>query len=278
MQCFVFLLLLLAAVADAAWGEEIRLEACDVLPVVEVSVSGMKFLFLVDTAATSFLNVKSFAQGAALRVPVTSWSGTVETNGQQITIGDLSVGEHHLRNLKLPAIDLSAIGHACGRRLDGIFGIDLLRQLGASVDLHEHTARLLVGSENEQMRVAEVDRQLVSCEEALNRTDESTFSDCLDPEVAVFTTAGGFYGRAAVMELFRQEYFQRHPPAPVSVTLRAHHVLGEAVWVEYDLRIAVAQRIVLQRGSALCRKTEGKWRAVLLSHSSPPLAPTGTGN
>lgn len=275
MRRFVFLLLLLTAMAGAARGEEIRLEACDVLPVVEVNVSGMRFLFLVDTAATSFLNVKSFAQGATSRVPVTSWSGTVETSGQQITIGDLSVGEHHWRNLKLPAIDLSAIGRACGRRLDGIFGIDLLRQLGASVDLHEPMARLLVGSENEQKRVAEVDQQLVTCEESLNRADESAFSDCLDPEVILFTTAGGFYGRAAVMEFFRQEYFRRRPPAPVSLALRAHHVLGDAVWVEYDLHIAGEQRVALQRGSALCRKVDGKWRALLLTHSSPLLVSTG---
>ena len=64
MQRFIFLLLLLTTMADAARGEEIRLEACDVLPVVEVSVSGIKFLFLVDTAATSFLNTSHL-----LRVP-----------------------------------------------------------------------------------------------------------------------------------------------------------------------------------------------------------------
>jgi hypothetical protein len=149
MRRLVILLVLLEVLAGVIDAEEIPLETCDLLPVVEVRVSGVKFLFLVDTAATSFLNVKSFAHGATLRLPVTSWNGTVETGGQQVTVSDLSVGGHHFRNLKLPAIDLSAIGRACGRPLDGIFGIDLLRQLHAKVDLHEHGGRLLVDSKDE---------------------------------------------------------------------------------------------------------------------------------
>ena len=149
MRRLVILLVLLEVLAGVIDAEEIRLETCDVLPVVEVRVSGVKFLFLVDTAATSFLNVKSFPHGARLRLPVTSWDGTVETRAHQVTISDLSVGGHHFRNLKLPAIDLSAIGRACGRPLDGIFGIDLLRQLHAEVDLREHSGRLLVDSKDE---------------------------------------------------------------------------------------------------------------------------------
>jgi ketosteroid isomerase-like protein len=279
MKRFGFLLLFLLALAGVNQAQEIPLQACDGLPVVEVDISGTKFVFLVDTAATSFLNVKTFAQGAARRVPVTSWSGTTETSGQQVTIADLSVGEHHFRNLKLPAIDLSAIGRACGRQLDGIFGIDLLRQLGASVDLHEHTARLLVGSEQEQIRVAEFDKRVISCEEAFNRADESALSDCLDPKVVVFTAGRkDFYGREAAMELFREEFFHQQPPSQVSITLRTRQVLGEAIWVEYDLSIALAPRVVVRRGAALCQKADGEWRAVLLSPSSSPGASAGTGN
>src|SRR6202007_3325797 len=101
--------------------------SCDGLPVAEVSVSGAKLSFLLDTAATSILNAKSFAHGSVRKLSVTSWSGTLETKGQKITLDELVIGEHHLRNLTLSAIDLSAIGRACGRQLDGILGIDLLR-------------------------------------------------------------------------------------------------------------------------------------------------------
>ncbi|HET7873097.1 MAG TPA: aspartyl protease family protein, partial [Terriglobales bacterium] len=111
--------------ATAALAEDVPLETCDRLPVLEVNVSGRKALFLVDTAATSMLNLKSFTHGDARRISVTSWSGTVEAKAQAITLADLAVGEHHLKDLKLPALDLSSIGQACGRRIDGILGVDL---------------------------------------------------------------------------------------------------------------------------------------------------------
>jgi hypothetical protein len=266
----LLLLLLIGGLAIPTQAEEIPLETCDRLPVVQGSIAGMKFLLLVDTAASSMLNLKSFPHGDAQRISVTSWNGTAQTNAQEIIIADLAVGQHHFRNLKLPAVDLSAIGRACGRQIDGIFGIDLLAKLGATVDLKEPTARLLIDSETTEARVAELHKQLVACEQAFNRADESAFSDCLDPDLVLFTMAGDFYGRDAAMGYYRQRYFRQDPPAQLSITPRAHHPLGEAIWVEYDLRIAVAHQVIVARGTALCQKSEGKWRILHMNHSSPP--------
>lgn len=266
MARLLFLLFLAAAVAV---GEEIPLQDCDKLPVVQVSVAGRKFLFLVDTAATSMLNLSSFAHGDALNISVTSWSGTAVTRAQEVTVGELVLGEHHFRNLQLPAIDLSAIGRACGRTIDGVFGVDLLRQWGATVDLRNHMARLPSNAETADVQVAELHQQLLACEAAFNRADESTFADCLDPAIVLFATGGDFYGRSAAMRYYRQNYFEQHPPAQLAITPRAHHHLGDAIWVEYDLHIRVANREILARGSALCQKTD-KWRIVHMNHSSPP--------
>jgi len=266
-------LLLIAGLASCMQAEEIPLQTCDRLPVVESSIAGMKFLLLVDTAATSMLNLKSFPHGDAQRISVTSWNGTAKTNAQEIVVSDLVVGQHHFKNLKLPAIDLSAIGRACGRQIDGILGIDLLSKLGASVDLRKPTARLLVGNESTKAHVNELQEQLADCAHAFNRADESAFSDCLDPNIVLFTMGGDFYGRDAAMDYYRQQYFQQHPPAQVTITPRAHHPLGEVIWVEYDLRVTVAYQVIVARGTALCRKEEGKWRIVHMNHSSPPAEP-----
>jgi len=146
MSAFLLFLLLFTAV-DASSAEEIPLTTCDGLPVVQVSVSGMKFSFLLDTAATSILNAKSFAHGNLQRLSVTSWNGTSEIRGEKITLSELVIGDHHLRNLTLSAIDLSAVGRACGRQLDGVLGIDLLRRLSAVVDLKDGAApRLLLNA------------------------------------------------------------------------------------------------------------------------------------
>jgi len=265
-------LLLLALLLTATPGrsEEIQLETCDRLPVIQVRVSGTKFLFLVDTAATSMLNLKSFSHGDRRVVRVMSWSGTVETSGQEVILADFAVGQHHFKNLKLRAVDLSAIGRACGRVISGILGIDLLGRLNARLDLKDNAARLVMDSDNAQARIAEVHAQLVACEQAFNRADEDVFADCLDPQVVIFAAGGDFYGREAAMQYYRKRYFQADPRAQLSITPRAHHALGEAIWVEYDLRVTQGQQVILARGTALCQKESGKWRIVHMNHSNPP--------
>ena len=269
---FLLLSLCLALVSPIA-AEDIPLMTCDGLPVVQVGMADMKFLFLLDTAATSMLNLKSFASGEAQNIAVTSWSGTHETKGQKVTISDLLVGEHHLRNLTLSAVDLSAIGRACGHQIDGIMGIDVLRRLGAVVDLKSHVAQLPMDSDTAPSRVSELDERLAACAQAFNRADEKVFRDCLDPAVVVFTEIGDFYGREAAMKYYLHRCHDQHSRCELVITPRAHHLLGEAIWVEYELRVMAGQQTVVARGTALCRKTEGNWRILHLNSSPPPSDP-----
>jgi ketosteroid isomerase-like protein len=263
-----FVLVFLAAVRPAA-AEEIHLDSCDGLPVAQVTVAGAKFRFLVDTAATSMLNSKSFAHGDSRKVSVTSWTGTVETQSHEVALPDLVIGEHRLTGLHLPAVDLSAIGHACGKTIDGILGVDLLSRLGATVDLKNHTAELSPDPKTAEAIFAELHRQLTACEEAFNRADETVFAECLDPQVVAFTIGGDFYGRDATMAYHRKKYFQATPPAHLTMVPRAHHLIGDAVWVEYDMKIELEQQTIAVRGTALCRKSDGRWRIVHMNHSSP---------
>ena len=208
-----FFLLLLLASARFLAAEDIPLDTCDRLPVIEVTISGFSspFRFLVDTAATSMLNSKSFAHGDSRKVSVTSWSGTVETSSREVALSELIVGQHRIKGLRLPAVDLSAIGNACGKRIDGILGVDLLSRLGATVNLKNHTAQL-VPDRSAEATVAEVHQQMLTCEEAFNRAEEAAFAECLDPEIVTFTAGGDFYGRNAAMAYYRQRYFQADPP------------------------------------------------------------------
>ena len=204
------LLVVLMSLAESTSAQQIAIVTCDVLPVVEVQASGLKFHFLVDTAATSILNIKSFASGEAKTISVTSWSGTADAQAKQVTIDDLSLGDRHFHKLVLPSLDLSGIGRACGRQIDGILGIDLLRKLGAVVDLRDHTPRLHVDAETTQSHATKLNERIISCEGAFNRHDEAAISDCLDPDVVVFSEAGDFHGREPLMEFFRQRYLSRH--------------------------------------------------------------------
>jgi hypothetical protein len=266
---FLLLSLILASVL-AAHCEDVPLESCDRLPVVQVRISGIKFLFLVDTAATSALNLLSFGHGDPTRAAVSSWTGTTETKAQDVLVGDLAIGQHHLKNVHLMAVDLSAIGRACGRQIDGILGLDLLAKLGLTVDLKNHTARFPADSESLQARVTELENQLSACDSAFNRGDEATFAQCLDPQVVLFAVGGDFYGRDAAMQYYRERYFRHDPPARLDLTPRAHHLIGDAIWMEYDLRVTIGALVIQARGTALCTKTEGQWRILHMNHSSRP--------
>ena len=254
-------------------AEDIPLESCDRLPVVEVRVSGTKFLFLVDTAATSTLNLQSFGHGDPTRAAISSWTGTTEAKAQDVLVGDLAIGQHHLKNVHLMAVDLSAIGRSCGRRIDGILGLDLLAKLGLTVDLKNHTARFPMDADGVESRVTELEDQLSTCQAAFNRGDEAAFAPCLDPQVVVFAVSGDLYGRETAMQYYREHYFRHDPPARLELIPRAHHLIGDAIWMEYDLRVTVGDRVILARGTALCAKSQGRWRIVHMNHSNPPGAP-----
>jgi ketosteroid isomerase-like protein len=267
LRLFLALAFLLAPFS--AHAEDIPLQTCDRLPVVEVTVAATRYIFLVDTGATSMLNLKSFSHGDQRTVSVTSWNGTKDTPAQDVTLRDLIIGDHHLNGLKLPAVDLSQIGLACGRRIDGILGVDLLSRLGATVDIKNRIAHL-AEAQSADDRIAELHQRLGECEQAFNRADEAAFADCLAPSIVLFSSGGDYYGRDASMDYYRRQYFRHDPPAHLQSVARAHHALGDAIWVEYDLRITVGPKVIEARGTALCEKSGNKWRIVHMNHSVPP--------
>src|SRR5215472_11793886 len=144
-RCLFFVLCLLffrleARAQEAQQVSEIPIERCDSLPIVKVRIDGTDMRFLLDTAATSMLNLKSFSSGRSKEIHVTSWSGTAATSAREVFIPELLFGDHRLRDLQLPAIDLSPIGNACGGKIDGILGVDLMDKMGVTIDLKRRIA------------------------------------------------------------------------------------------------------------------------------------------
>src|SRR5713226_4653284 len=146
-MCFISLCLLAllhltpsVQAQETQQGSEIPIERCDILPIVKVRIDKIDMRFLLDTAATSLLNLKSFASGRSKEIQVSSWSGTAATSAREVSLPELVLGTHRLRDLKLPAIDLSPIGKACGGQIDGILGVDLLDNMGVTIDLKRQVA------------------------------------------------------------------------------------------------------------------------------------------
>jgi hypothetical protein len=257
-------------------AQELPLERCDALLVIDVQVAGLHKWFLVDTAATSMLNLESFAAGQSRDIRVTSWSGTLATSAKEVTLPDLTVGRTRLMELKLPAIDLSAIGKACGRKIDGILGIDLLGKLRASINLKEQTIHVATADEADGAEmVTAMQHEMHRCVEAFNTSDEEKFGDCLDPKIVLFSTDTELYGREQVVGYFRKRYFHQEPAAKLEILERAFHPIGEAVWYEYEFTIDSARGKLYGRGMAMCKKSEGRWRMASMHHSIAELESAG---
>jgi len=267
---FLCSLLLLGSVVlpEALPAQEIPLEHCDTLPVITVKIGDRPSLFLVDTAATSMLNLASFAEGSAKDIRVTSWTGTLATSAKEVAIEELAVGRTTLLKLKLPAIDLSAIGKACGKKIDGILGVDLLGKLGASIDLKQQTLHLTTTDEKRaEELVTAMQIEMHRCVEAFNSSDEQAFGDCLDPKIVLFSGEAELYGREQVTGYFREKYFRQKPAARLEIHESAFHPIGEAIWYEYEFTIESARGKLRGRGMAMCKKSEGRWRMATMHHS-----------
>ena len=267
----------LLAVASPAEAQEIPLKHCDKLPVIDVSVGGRSMLFLVDTAATSILNLQSFTTGNMRDIEVTSWAGTLATSAREVTLKEVVIGNTRLIDLQLPAVDISAVGKACGRKIDGILGVDLLGKLGATIDMKRQMVHVATASEERaDALAAEMQTGMHLCLKAFNESDEKTFAECLDPKIVLFSAEAEVYGREQAVGYFRDRYFHQKPAARLEIRESAFHAIGEAVWYEYEFTIESTRGLLRGRGLAMCKKSDGRWRMASIHHSVLKMEPMAT--
>ena len=253
-----------------AEGIEIPLQRCDRLPIVILKVDNLDKRFLIDTAATSLLNEKSFPRGHSRSVRVQSWNETTALNAREVLIGELSLGNRILLGVKLPAIDLNAIAKACGGEVDGILGVDLLEQLGITIDLKRSVARLGIAppSTSEASLIAEMDKAMHSCSEAFNNKDAEKLASCFDPDFVLSSPSGELRGRDEATNHFQQKYFGPTPDVHLSLTMSEQRAVGDVVWSLYDYKIESPSIHTAGRGMMLCRRSENRWH-ILSMHESP---------
>jgi ketosteroid isomerase-like protein len=259
-----------SAQTPASSATEIPLQRCDRLPVVTLQVNEADKRFLVDTAATSILNEKSFASGHSKQVRVQSWNQTTALSARVVSINELRLGSHLLRNVTLPALDLTALAKACGGPLDGVLGVDLLEQLGVTIDLQRSVARLGIAAptSSEVSVIADMEQAMHSCSEAFNDADAARLAACFDPEFIISSPAGELRGREQATNHFQQTYFNLTPRAHFSMTTKDQRAVGNVVWSLYDYTIESPSIHTTGRGMMLCRKSENHWY-ILSMHESP---------
>ena len=257
---------------DPPAANEILIERCDRLPVVRARIGKSEVRFLLDTGATTVLNLKSFASGQNREIQVTSWTGTAATSAREVSVKEMSIGNHHLRDLKLPAIDLSPIGNACGGPIDGILGVDLLDKMEVSIDLKRQVASLGADPVDPKTVYDEMEKSMGHCTTAFEQGKADEFEQCLDPEIVLYTPDGEFRGRKQVLEYMPNRYFKFAPRLHYSMKLQDVQSFGNALWYSYEYELDTPETHKPGHGMAMCRKTEGHWR-ILNMHNSASKVP-----
>jgi len=265
------LLSCMTATTSSAQGltasDEIPIERCDRLPMVKVRIGSSEMRFLVDTGATTTLNLKSFNTGLMKEIKVTSWSGTAATSAREVSIVDFSLGTHHLQNLKLPAIDLSPIGKACGGPVDGILGVDLLDKMAVTLDLKRQIASLGQSPADPKAIYANMEDSMHSCATAFQEGNAAVLAECFDPDIVFYTPDGEFVGREKVLEYLRERFFRYAPDLCYRMTPHQIQMYGDALWYSYDYSIEAPKLTLSGHGFAMCRRNGTRWRMLNLHNS-----------
>lgn len=256
-----------ASAQDNSAKDEIPIERCDRLPVVKVHVVGKEMHFLVDTAASTMLNIRSFSGGTSKEIHIASWTGTAATSAREVSLPELTLGKHTLRDLKLPAIDLSPIGAACRGSIDGILGMDLLDKMGVTLDLKHRIASMPADAEDVRATYEAMENSMEPCMIAFNQGDAAEFAKCLDPEVVMYTPHGEFNGRRAVIDYMQERFFRYAPNAHYYTKLRNAQMFGDALWYSYDYTLDTPVERRSGHGMSMCHKRDGRW-LILNMHNS----------
>jgi hypothetical protein len=247
--------------------DEVALETCDRLPMVKLKADGAEMYFLLDSAATSFANVKSFSSVKSKKVRISSWMGTNVTDSGEVRIAQLTISNHTLTDVRLPAVDLSAIGKACGHSIDGIFGVELIQQMGLTIDL-QHQVGLLQGTVlDAKASYTEMEKQMQECDTAFKSGRPVELAECFDWDVVLFTSGGEFRGRKQVMDYLQQRYLRFAPNVDYKMEMHDVRLFGDALWYSYDYSIDTPQEHPRGHGMAMCRRTDGRWRIVNMQDS-----------
>ena len=252
--------------AEAA-PDEIPIEKCDVLPVVRVTIDGTQMRFLLDTGATTILNLGSFTTGRSREVQVTSWSGTAATSAREVRLPELILGNHTLRELKLPAIDLTPIGKACGSRIDGILGVELLDKMGVTIDLQHQVASLRRDPPDAHVLYAEMESAMHHCAEAFEKGHAEELEACFDPEIVLYTPDGEYHGRKEAVSYLQKRYMKYAPDLCYKMRLQDVKSFGDALWYSYEYEIDSPQERVIGHGMSMCRRVQGHWLVLNLHNS-----------
>jgi len=277
MRLLLALLVVLSSMGVAQSHDdaiEVKLEPCDRLFVVPVVIDGKAHTFLLDTGATSILDLKTFkARGSDKAVDLTAWGGRKNVGGRMIPVDSLKFAGRELRGLLLSAIDLSAMDSACGRKIEGVLGADVLERLGALIDMNARVAKTAVRPvelfESEK-------REFLDCAESFNRGDPAHMIKHMDTDVVWFTPFDEVRGRDKVLQFLHDDFWSKGAQLTLTrLEPRDLHVAGDSYWLSYEYRVDFPDsRSYRARGTVFSHRKDGEWMISTVHNSLLPVEQT----
>ena len=262
------LLLVFAPVAfvPSLWAvppQDVALQRCGPLFLVPVSVEGHKHTFLLDTGATTVLDLKTFrsafpettAYSFGRVIELTTVTGRKSIAGRRVHVSSLGFAGAVVRDFELSALDLSGIGSTCNHAIEGVLGADLLEQLGVIIDMPGHAARLRPDAGD---LFADVRRQFEAYAGSFNRGDAAQLAEFLHRDVQWFSPLGEARGRSAVLAFLADTYFAHRARLTfVRLDGKDLHVAGDSYWMNYEYKIEADNGNHQGRGTVFASRRDG---------------------
>src|SRR5262249_34522253 len=151
-------------------GDEVALEPCGRVFLVPVLIDARPHTFLLDTGATTLLNVAFFSDrrppsnAPRPNLEIVGVDGRKLINGYFVELKSLAFAGGELRDISIPAVSLPQL-EFCGRKIEGMLGSDMLTKLGVVIDLQDRVARRHVRPTD---LFPEVRRQFLEAAESFN--------------------------------------------------------------------------------------------------------------
>jgi hypothetical protein len=172
-----------------------------------------------------------------------------------------------LKELRLPAIDLSPIGKACGAKIDGILGADLLDRMGMTIDLKRRVAAFETDAGDAKMRYMQMESGMHQCSDAFETGNVAVLEQCFDPEIVMYSPDGEYRGRKQVMEYLQSRWMKNAPNLVYKMQVKDMKSFGDALWYSYDYTIDTPKEHIAGHGMSMCRRVNGKWNILNLHNS-----------
>jgi hypothetical protein len=262
-------LLLPFALSAAAFSQEhsyttVPLKSCDRLLLAPVEIDGRKYDFLVDTGATTILNARTF-RGDARDVVINSYRGEAAMKGTTVRVREFRLGHGKASDLDFKAIDLSAIGEACGGRVDGLLGVDMLGKFDATIDVKNKLAK--IGRAHDAEFSALMAR-MTHCNDLFNQGETEHFRAQFAPDIVWVGPDFELRGRDAVIRHLQDDFVRRGAKMISYTKPEDFHLEGDTYWVNYLCDVVLPNRTLHYRATMVSRLHGDQWQ-LQTAHYSP---------